>query len=185
MNRLFWIVLAAVTAVTVHIAYTLFVPSNRFGTKLDVVLKDQGSNSFSVIDPVLQSGLLPYATATDLVGLCKFDVGNGKVNLSVTVPNGYWTFAIYTMRGRQIYAINDKQADSQKFTVHMSLAPNLLSQIAGLGEEEPQTSEGDLGWRVAVVERQGLAVLWMPQGDPLMRDEAAKVLKQSSCTAVK
>ena len=184
MNRLFWVVLAAITAVAVHISYTLFVPSNRFGNKLDVVLKDQGTNSFTVIDPALQSGLLPYATAIDLVGLCKFDVGNGKVDLSVVVPDGYWTFAIYTMRGRQIYAINDKQADSQNFTVHMALASNLLSQISSLGEDEPQTSEGDLGWRVAVVERQGIAVLWMPQGDRLMRNEAARVLAQSRCAAV-
>jgi hypothetical protein len=42
----------------------------------------------------------------------------------------------------------------------------------------------DIGWRIALTEKQGLAVLWVAVADPLLRKEAETVIKQSRCVRV-
>ena len=177
----FWFLFSALLAVAVHLAYVLFVPSQKFSTQIDATLRNQGTNKFEILDAKLQAALMPFATTDDLVGLCKFDVSKGPVKLAVAVPEGYWTLAVYTLHGKQVYALNGEQADTQNFTVTLYKAPGLVSQILGDDADVGPATDGDIGWRVGVTENQGLAFLWMPQGDQWQRLEAVKLLETSSC----
>ena len=186
MKNLFWVVFSVLLAVTVHLSYLLFVPSQKFSAQIDATLKNQGTNKFAILDAPLQAELMPFATSDDLIGLCKFDVSHGAVKLSIAVPRGYWSLAVYTLHGKQVYALNGEQADTQNFTVTLSKMPGLIAQLMGEDNEAiPTTAEGDLGWRVAVTDDQGLAFLWMPRGDLWQKREAAALLSTSRCSVAK
>jgi uncharacterized membrane protein len=182
VKYVFWVIFSALLGVAVHLAYILFVPSQKFSAQIDATLRNQGTNKFEILDAKLQAVLLPFATTDDLVGLCKFDVSKGPVKLAVAVPEGYWTLSIYTLHGKQVYALNGEQADTRNFAVTLSKSPSLVSQILGDDADVVPATDGDIGWRVGLTENQGLAFLWMPQSDQWQKKEAAELLKTSSCS---
>lgn len=179
-GAVFWVILAAVLAVVTHFSYVLFVPSRSFENHLASILASKGSNTFVILDPSQQASLLPYATEDDLVGLCSYDVRKGAVLINAHVPRSFWTFAVYTNRGRQIYAINDTQAGGEDFKMELSPAKSFFAQLTA-GADDQDTSGVDAGWRVSVNESQGIAVLWVPQGDAIHRASAAAIVQSSRC----
>ncbi len=183
-RQFFWLFTSAVLALIAHVTYVLFVPSQSFSTAIDVALGPEHSNRFAVLDATAQIKLMPFATAENIVGICKFNVAEGPVKVTAQLPEGFWSFAVYTIRGEQVYAINDTQADTNTFTVEMSRDSGLLAQIFGGSDDAVDVTGDDIGWRIALKENQGLAVLWMAVADPLLRKEAEDVIKQSRCVRV-
>jgi uncharacterized membrane protein len=180
-RHLFWVIAAAVLGLAYHVAYLLFVPSRSFSSAIDVALGEDHRNRFVLLDPVAQLSLVPFASAEHVVGICKFSVAEGPVRVNATLPEGFWSFAVYTIRGRQVYAINDTQADTNTFSVELSQDKGVLSQIMGVGEDNNDVIGDDIGWRISMTENQGLALLWLAVADPLLRKEAEDVVKQSRC----
>jgi uncharacterized membrane protein len=180
-RHIFWVITATVLALSCHVAYLLFVPSRSFSRAIDQALGEDHGNKFVLLDPIAQLKLIPSASSDHVVGICKFNVSEGPVRVTANVPEGFWSFAVYTIRGRQVYAINDTQADTDTFSVELSQDKGLLSQILGAGEDTNEVIGDDIGWRIAITETQGLAVLWLAVADPLLRKEAEDVVKQSRC----
>ncbi len=182
LNRsIFWFFTSLVLAVLAHVTFVLFVPSRSFNAAIDRALVEQPVNSFVLLDAPTQMKFMPFATNSHLVGICKFNIAEGPVRVSAKMPEGFWNFAVYTLRGRQVYAINDKQADTNAFSVEMSQSQGLIAQMLGLGEDTADVVSDDLGWRIAIPESQGLAVLWFAVPDPLLRSSAEAEMKQSRC----
>jgi uncharacterized membrane protein len=181
---MFWFLAAVVLATVSHLAYVLFVPSRNFNAALDRVLGDQKANSFVILDSAAQEMLIPFTTETHVVGICKYDLSKGAVQVSLSVPESLWSFAIYTVRGRQVYAINDTQADSNTFTVELRKAQGIIAQVFDGGEDSADAINNDLGWRVQLEETRGLAVIWIAQSDPLLRAEAEAELRKSKCSLI-
>jgi uncharacterized membrane protein len=182
LRVIFWPFIAALVAVVTHLSYVLFVPTRNFSASIDEALKAQKVNEFAILDGDLQTRLMPFVSESDLVILCKYDVTDGPVRLSMNVPDGYWTLAVYTIHGRQVYALNDRQADARSFSVKLSRAKSFLEQLTGSDESEANLE--NVGWRVDLAEDRGLAFLWMPQGDKWQRSEDMAELKKSSCERV-
>jgi uncharacterized membrane protein len=183
-RQFFWLITATILALIAHVSYVLFVPSRSFSSAIDVALGAAQSNTFAVLDSSAQVKLVPFATAEHIVGVCKFNVEDGPVKVTAQLPEGFWSFAVYTIQGEQVYAINDTQADTNNFTVELSRDQGLIAQIFGSGDDAVDVTGDDIGWRIAVKEDQGLAVLWMAVADPLLRKDAEDVIKQSKCARV-
>jgi uncharacterized membrane protein len=180
-RHIFWVLTAAILALACHVAYLLFVPSRSFSLAIDRALGEDHRNRFVLLDTAAQLRLVPSASSEHVVGICKFNVSEGPVRVTAKLPDGFWSFAVYTIRGRQVYAINDTQADTDTFSVELSQDKGLLSQILGAGEDTNDVIGDNIGWRIAITETQGLAVLWLAVADPLLRKEAEDVVKQSRC----
>jgi uncharacterized membrane protein len=180
-RQFFWLMTAAIFAFACHIAYVLFVPSRALNAGIDAALGAAEVNSFTILDPQAQMRLLPFAASGHLVGVCKFNVAKGPVKLAATLPEGFWSLAVYTIRGQQVYAINDTQADTNTFSVELSRAGSFFTQLIDGNENQIDILGDDIGWRIAVNEDQGLAVIWLTLADPLLRSEAEAVMKKSKC----
>lgn len=178
---IYWLSTACVLAVVAHLSYVLFIPAMGFDAAVRDSLKGKPANSFVILDPAQQAKLLPYATPDDLVGICRYNVKAGPVLIAAQVPRSFWTFAVYTDRGRQVYALNDRQADTDAFTVELAPGRSLLSQLTSAGDDSDTTATGDIGWKVDVSDPQGIAVLWVPQADSFHRAEAAALVAKSFC----
>jgi uncharacterized membrane protein len=181
---LFWFITSAILALICHVGYVLFVPSRSFSAAIDSALGAQQTNQFSILSPEAQVKLLPFASSDSLVGVCKFNVAEGPVKVSAQLSEGFWNFAVYTIGGEQVYAINDTQADTNTFSVELSRDSGLLAQVFGGADDAVDVAGDDIGWRLALKENRGLAILWMAIADPLLRKEAEDVMKQTRCVRV-
>jgi uncharacterized membrane protein len=180
-QQVFWFLTACVLALACHVAYVLFMPSRNFDVAINAALAGSPANQFNILNAEAQQSLVPFVGSNDLVGICKFNVAKGKFKVTSSLPRGYWSFAVYTIRGEQVYAINDTQADTDTFTVELSRDQGLLASIMGNGAEATEYVGDDLGWRISVTDQEGIAVLWMAIADPLLRPEAEAVMKKSRC----
>ena len=181
MGRIFWIIVALALGLATHISYVLFVPDLAFARQLNAATKNQLLNSFAVLDPGQQSRLVVSASPLDVVGLCKFDVSRGSVNFNARVPARYWTMTVYSSGGAEVYALNDAQAGSSDFTVQLSPGKSLMQQLFGGGDTEDTGTIENLGWHAEIVEKSGLAVLWVPVADASLRPEIEAAVAKSSC----
>jgi hypothetical protein len=183
-RQFFWLVTAVILAVIAHVSYVLFMPSRSLNAAIDVALGTAQVNRFTVLDPAAQIKLVPFASAENVVAICKFDVAKAPVKITAQLPAGFWTFAVYTIRGEQVYAINDTQADSKTFSVELSRDGGMLSKLFGGNEDAVDFGGDDFGWRIALNESRGVAILWMAVADPLLRKAAADVISQGKCVKV-
>jgi uncharacterized membrane protein len=181
MSRVFWIITAVFLAVAAHISYVLFVPGMIFQKKLFNYTEGKPDNSFFILSPEKQALLFPTATSDDVVGVCKFDLAGGRLVLSAQLPKTYWTLSIYTQSGKQIYALDDVQASTSSFIVDLVLAKTLLQQLFARNDSEDGGQIENLGWKVETTEPRGLAIVWIPLSDSLMRKDIETTINGSRC----
>jgi uncharacterized membrane protein len=181
MGRSFWIVASLLVGVIAHICYVLFAPGLLFARQLEQSTKGKPYNSFFISSLANQSALLPSATSKSVVGICKFDLGNGSVELNAKLPRSYWTLSVYSQSGRQVYALNDVQAGTSEFKVELAKTKTFFQQLMGNSRAEDATQIENLGWHAETSEPRGIAVIWIPIADELMRPQIESIMAGSTC----
>lgn len=182
MGKLFWVFLAGLGGIGVHILYVLLVPSAVFQRDVLAMAKDGKTNALQLLQPAEQSALLPGFAGDGVTAVCRIDVSKGKVGLALKVPNTYWTLAIYSQSGRQTYSLNDKQAGVDSFEIIVSKSRTLLEQVANVATSEDVNDEiNNAAWNVEMPDRQGLAFLWVPLTNTLSRPAVEDIVKESRC----
>lgn len=185
MGRGFWVVAALLLGVIAHVSYVLFAPGILFQRQVSLATDGKPYNSFFIANPAKQTLLLPTATSKAVVGICKFDLGQGNIALTAKLPRSYWTLAIYSQTGRQVYALNDVQAGTTDFKIELSRSQTLLQQLFGKSRSEDATQIENLGWHAETSEQRGIAVIWIPLSDQLMRPQIEATLSDSRCETLK
>lgn len=182
MGRFYWLLLFAASAIATHAAYVLYYPGYNFDNKVEAVLGANSSNTILLLEPAQVSRLFPAYAVSDIVALCRYDLSQGPVEISAQLPRGYWTFSIFTVKGRQVYSLTDAQAGESTFTVDLSQSPDLVAKIKGaLDDGGDAEAIGDAGWRVETPETKGLAVIWVPVADPIFRSATLAAVRDSRC----
>ena len=178
LNRLYWLITATVVAVAVHAAYMLIAPGVALERSITAMGAVSARNVFRVLRPEEQLGLFPAYPASNVIGVCAFDVSKGSIELSANMPDGFWTLTIYSRRGGVIYALNSEQSGTKSFTVSLSKAPGLIESLLQTSGDDPGNFTG---WKVATADPQGIAVLWVPAWDPAQRAAITGILERSRC----
>ncbi len=181
MGRMFWLFTAAVFGLAVHLATVLYFPGLTFQHRVKQLAGDAKDNSFFLMKPEVQAGLMPTATALDVVGLCLLNVSAGKVSLSARMPRGQWALTIYGASGEQVYNINDVEAGSGEFTIELAPAKGLIEQLRGRSDKDEVGQITNVGWHAELSEKRGLAVLWVPLADPARRADVETALSSTRC----
>jgi uncharacterized membrane protein len=181
MGRVFWIITAALLGIAIHISYVLFLPGLTFEKKLASITQGQQDNDFAVLDPAVQSSLVQGASPSDVVGLCKLNLSSGKLLLNADLPSTYWTLTVYDSTGQPVYVLTDAQSGAHQFTVDFSRAKGVIEQLFGNGEQEDALVGDNLGWHAEVGGQRGLAVIWVPVSDPLLRPAVVALVNKTKC----
>jgi uncharacterized membrane protein len=177
--RLYWIAVAVVVAVAVHVGFVLFAPAYRFSLYANELTAGQGANQFLIVAPDQQARLFPNLPRQSVVGVCLYDVSKGDVSFMADLPDGFWVTTIYTDRGKPIYSVNNRQSGANAFTVSLSLAPGFIDMLINATDKE--RPEIDSGWTVMSTEPRGLVVVWYPLVDAAMRSGVAYAMERSRC----
>jgi len=181
IGRLFWMATALFAGIAAHLATVLYLPGYAFERKLASYSTGQKPNSFFLLPPESQMGLLPTVTSKDIVGLCLIDLSKSKVTVNAHVPQSLWSFTVYNTAGQQVYAINDVEAGAESFTVELTKAKGIIEQVRGKQEPDDAGKITNSGWHAEVAGDKALAVLWLPVQDPTQRKALEAVVKATNC----
>jgi uncharacterized membrane protein len=178
--RLFWLTAAFFLGLALHAGYLLFAPGLALGRSIVAsgVAIDQAA--FRILAQSDQSALFPTYPPASVFGLCAFDVTANPAKISASMPDTFWTLTIYSRSGKVIYALNSRQAATSSFTVSLSRAPSLIESLLKTSAEDLSSQDG---WTVSAAEPKGIAVMWVPVGEPAQRAAVERTLKSTRCEA--
>jgi uncharacterized membrane protein len=186
LTRLYWITVAVLGAVLVHIVMVLFAPIEFFRVYSRLDSATRSANALVVLPPDTRRSMLPAFRGPGVAAYCKIDLSKGNVSITLLPPNTYWSLSVFSTTGRQLYALNDRQADTDQIAIDFKRAPSLIDKVLGAGsDDEAAVSLESAAWTVELPDVQAHAVLWIPYADPLLIKSGEEQMARSSCAAKK
>jgi uncharacterized membrane protein len=173
----FWISVALVIAVIVHLSYVLFTPSRAMDAKFDRTVAKSGINALTVLSPAEARSLTGLSAAGSIYAACPYNLRNGDLTINAAFPARPWTLSVYGISGARLFSVNDKQAGVATVTLEVKRGGNIWDVLTDHAAPEI----GD-GWSIEVKERRGIAVLWMADTDPVVSERLRSELARSKCS---
>jgi uncharacterized membrane protein len=172
----FWISVALVIAVIVHLGYVLFTPSRAMDAKFDRTVAKSGINALAVMSPAEARSLTGLSAAGSIYAACPYNLRNGDLTINAFFPARPWTLSVYGISGARLFSVNDKQAGVDTVTLSVKRGGDIWDVLTDHAPPEI----GD-GWSIEVKERRGIAVLWMADADPAVSERLKAELARSKC----
>jgi len=172
----FWISVALVLAVVVHLSFVLFTPTRAMDAKFDRTVAKSGINALAVMSPAEARSLTGLSAAGSIYAACPYNLRNGDLTINAEFPARPWTLSVYGISGARLFSVNDKQAGVDKVTLSVKRGGNIWDVLTDHAPPEI----GD-GWSIEVKERRGIAVLWMADADPAVSERLKSELARSKC----
>jgi uncharacterized membrane protein len=173
---LFWTVCILLLASTVHLGYVLFMPPIEMRAKIDELRQLAGSGALTVLSREDSVRLMGPDGRWLVHALCVYDLAEGPMTINATVPNSYWSMAIYSAGGETFYSLNDRQAGIEQ--VDLMIRP---PTDQAPDEEEELTLPSDDTFAVRAPDPVGVVIMRALAGEMAEYDRAAEVLARSSC----
>jgi uncharacterized membrane protein len=181
MRNTYWIIVATVLAVVVHIVTLVFVPGLIFERNLNRLAADIPDNKFFLLPREAQLKIFPEYPADAIFGLCRFDLTAGPVDLNANLPHTFWTLTVYSKSGKTLYTVTDGQSGTDTFNLKLTVAPGLLDVFSAKGDDDDDPVSSS-GWKVLSSDVRGFALFWVPSYDEAMRENLSETLSKSSCS---
>ena len=121
------------------------------------------------------TALMPYMDPAFAVAICRYDLGNGPIKLTVPVSQAYTSASFYTRNEVPYYAINDRSAGRRVIDLHLMTA----AQHAELPEDEDITAADRL--IIDSPTQTGLIVLKALAPEPGLMPQARASLEAARC----
>ena len=178
MRSLYWIIVAAVLGISVHMGAVLLAPGYLFDRNLNLLARDVPDNTFFILPRAAQRKIFPDYPSGTVFGLCRFNLAAGPILLDASLPNGLWTLTVYSQFGKTLYTVTDEQSGIDQFSLKLARAPSLFD-VFSLKDDDGQIESS--GWQVQSPDNRGFALFWVPAPDQAMRESLVETLGKSSC----
>lgn len=122
----------------IHIAVVFMVP--LFASRdAWAQMKAFGSDGQFHLLPEPETGAEPLASLDPRMryAVCRFSLADGPVRVRASLPNDFWSVAVFDRRGRNIYSLNDRSAERSQ----LDLAILTPVQMAQLRQDPPSSLE--------------------------------------------
>lgn len=180
LHRLPWLtlVLALVAGGVIHIVATLVVPKLATATAWHRIGASLPANRMMVMPPATPTTqVLPFIGPDVRMAVCRFDVSNGPVSISATLPDRGWTLGLYTPSGDNFYAIPAQ--DFRRTEIRFVLSPPAEKFLGMFDWGRPTDTTGGT---ITVPALQGLVMLRAPMRGRAYTSETEAVLARAQCT---
>jgi len=173
---LFWSVAMLLLAGVVHLGYVLIMPQIDMRAGIDELRRLAGSGALTVLSRDDSIRVVGPDGRWLVHALCVYNLSEGPLAVSATVPATYWSMAIYSASGETFYSLNDRQADVDQvdLMIRQKSAP-LLGD-----DQDLVLPEGD-GFTVRAPDPKGVVVMRALAGEPAEYERASRILARSSC----
>jgi uncharacterized membrane protein len=176
MRWLLWLLSGLLLGGIVHLVAVLILPRAATQDAYARLAPITPVNTVAAVpQPTAQNELMPYMDPAFAAAVCRYDLANGTVKLSVPVSTAYTSVSFYTRQGVAYYAINDRAAGRRVIELDLMTS----AQRAELPEDEDVTAADRL-----IVESPtttGLIVLRALAPEPGLMPLARNALANARC----
>jgi uncharacterized membrane protein len=178
IRLLFTIIVGVLLGGVVHLVSVLALP--RISTqdaysRLTPMTKLNGVTPLPLADP--GNALMPFMDPAFAVAICRYDLSDGPLKLTVPVSQAYTSVSFYTRNEIAYYAINDRSAGRR--VIELDLMTE--AQHEDLPEDEEITAADRL--IIDSPTTTGLIVLKALAAEPGLMPQAQASLAAASCSA--
>jgi uncharacterized membrane protein len=176
IRLLLWVLAGALLGGIVHLVTVLILPRTATQDAYARIAAIAGVNSVTPLpQPTPQNELMPYMDPAFATAVCRYDLTNGPIKLSVPVNAAYTSVSFYTRRGVAYYAINDRAAGRRIIELDLMTG----DQRAQLPEDEDVTAADRL--IVESPSTTGLILLRALAPEPGLMALARNALRAARC----
>ncbi len=113
----------------IHIVVIFLVPYFATHDAWNEVGHFGGDGKFHVL-PLAEPGseALPAMDPRILHAVCRFTLDEGPVRIRASLPDDFWSVALFDRRGRNLYSLNDRSAERSQLDLAV-LTPVQMAQI--------------------------------------------------------
>jgi uncharacterized membrane protein len=128
--------------------------------------------------PVPEAGAEPLASLDPrmLQAVCRFTLAGGPVRMQATLPDDFWSVAVFDRRGRNVYSINDGATQGSK----LDLAILTPVQMAQLRQDPPESLDTAIVLELPIDD--GFTLIRVFVADESVRPAAVAALKGADCS---
>lgn len=169
---------ALVTGGIIHITATLVVPHLAKASAFQRLSQVLPVNRMRILPPAdAASQPLPYLGPDVRLAVCRYDVSDGSVVLTVALPDKGWTLGLYTEWGDNYFVMPAQESRSGETTLTLVAPGERSFSLLTLGGRTAQTSLS----QVEVPEMTGFAVIRAPTRGRAFSGEIEAALKRAAC----
>ncbi len=123
----------------IHIAIVLALPYYAVDDAWTRIEKLGPAERFIPLQTADASKEAPIANLDPhmMQAVCRFDLDDGPVRVTASMPDEFWSVAVFDRRGRNVYSLNDRAAERQK----LDLAILTSVQVAQIRQNPPASLE--------------------------------------------
>lgn len=160
----------------IHLVTVLALPRLATLDAYSRLLPHTKENAVTVLPATdAETALMPFMDPAFAVAVCRYDLGNGPIKLTVPVSQAYTSASFYTRNEVPYYAINDRSAGRRVIDLHLMTA----AQHAELPEDEEITAADRL--IIDSPTQTGLIVLKALAPEPGLMTQARASLEAARC----
>jgi uncharacterized membrane protein len=173
---LLWLLAGALLGGIVHLVAVLVLPRTATQDAYSRLTPVAPVNTVTAVpQPVPQNEIMPFMDPAFASAVCRYDLTDGPIKLSVPVSAAYTSVSFYTRGGVAYYAINDRSAGRR--LIELELMTN--DQRNRLPEEEDVTAADRL--IVESPSNTGLIMMRALAPEPGLMPAARAVLNTATC----
>jgi uncharacterized membrane protein len=134
---LFWLLGGVLLGGIVHLATVLWLPRTATQDAYSRLTPIAPVNTVSALpEPSPDTMPLPYMDPAFATAVCRYDLSDGPLQLSLNVSQAYTSVSFYTRYGQAYYAINDRAAGRRVIELELMTE----EQHSEMPEEEDVTA---------------------------------------------
>jgi len=128
--------------------------------------------------PIPEAGSEPLASLDPrmIYSVCRFSLGQGPVRITASLPEDFWSVAIFDRRGRNIYSLNDRSAERSRLDM-VVVTP---VQMAQLRQDPPAALETAIVIELPI--DVGFALLRVFVADDSQLAQAVNAVSSADCS---
>ena len=180
MRRLSWytILLALVAGGLIHIVATMVVPRFATASAFQRLAQSLPVNRMRILPPIdAVTQPLPYVGPDVRLAVCQFDVSDGDVAVTVSLPDSGWMLGLYSEWGDNFYVLPGQEGRATELTLTLMAPGERSFSLLSLGGRTAQTSVS----QIEVPQKTGFAVIRAPMRGRAFAGEIEAALKRAAC----
>jgi uncharacterized membrane protein len=173
------LIAAIITGGIIHIASTLAIPYMGAATAFDRVSAGLKPNTMQILAPATPGNeLLPYNDPAQLIAVCPFDLDEGLLTVTATLPDPGWSLAIYSSHGDNFYAVAAAGLRQPDVTLVIEPTRATLLNLFGIG-----TAPNFDASRIQAPDSRGLIAVRAPRRGQAFDERTSAILARARCTS--
>ena len=123
IRALLWLLAGLLLGGIVHLATVLLLPRTATQDAYSRLAPSAPVNTVvPLASPTADDAVMPFMDPAFALAVCRYDLGDGPMKLSVPVSQAYTSVSFYTRNGVAYYAINDRAAGRRVIELELMTA---------------------------------------------------------------